>query len=65
VAGNIVLAWILTLPCSAAVGALAYGIVRIFGTGTAGPIVVIAIVSAALLFAFGRRASLSRVATES
>ena len=31
VAGNIVLAWVLTLPCSAAVGALTYGVVRIFG----------------------------------
>jgi PiT family inorganic phosphate transporter len=40
VAGNIVLAWVLTLPCSAAVGALTYGLVRIFGTGSAGPIVV-------------------------
>ena len=28
VAGNIVLAWVLTLPCSAAVGALTYGVVR-------------------------------------
>ena len=40
VAGNIVLAWMLTLPCSAAVGALTYGVVRLFGTGSAGPIVV-------------------------
>jgi PiT family inorganic phosphate transporter len=65
VAGNIVIAWLLTLPCSAAVGALAYGIVRIFGTGTAGPIVVIVIVSATLVFAFARRATLNRLATES
>jgi PiT family inorganic phosphate transporter len=41
VAGNIVLAWVLTLPCSAAVGALTYGVVRIFGDGSAGPIVVV------------------------
>jgi PiT family inorganic phosphate transporter len=40
VAGNIVLAWVLTLPCSAAVGALTFGVVRIFGTGSTGPIVV-------------------------
>jgi PiT family inorganic phosphate transporter len=65
VAGNIVIAWLLTLPCSAAVGALAYGVVRIFGTGTAGPIVVIVIVSATLVFAFARRATLNRLATES
>jgi PiT family inorganic phosphate transporter len=33
VAGNIVTAWLLTLPASAAVGAAAYGIARIFGSG--------------------------------
>ena len=31
VAGNIVVAWVLTLPASAAVGALTYGVVRLFG----------------------------------
>ena len=40
VAGNIVVAWVLTLPCSAAVGALTYGVVRIFGDGSVGPVVV-------------------------
>jgi PiT family inorganic phosphate transporter len=40
VAGNIVIAWILTLPASAAIGALTYLITRAFGTGAAGPIVV-------------------------
>jgi len=43
VAGNIVVAWVLTLPCAAAVGALTYGIVRLFGTGSAGPVVVVAV----------------------
>jgi inorganic phosphate transporter, PiT family len=43
VAGNIVVAWVLTLPCSAAVGALTYGIVRLFGTGSAGPVVVVVV----------------------
>ena len=37
VAGNIVAAWVLTLPCSAAVGALTYGVVRMFGNGSVGP----------------------------
>jgi PiT family inorganic phosphate transporter len=50
VAGNIVLAWVLTLPCSAAVGALTYGVVRIFGEGSAGPIVVAILFLAALAF---------------
>jgi PiT family inorganic phosphate transporter len=64
VAGNIVVAWILTLPCSAAVGALTYGIVRIFGTGSVGPIVVIVLFAAVLSVAFARRASMAEVAPE-
>ena len=40
VAGNIVVAWVLTLPASAAIGAATYGVTRIFGTGAAGPVVV-------------------------
>ena len=40
VAGNIVVAWILTLPAAAAIGALTYGVTRIFGTGAAGPLIV-------------------------
>src|SRR5919107_1923321 len=35
VAGNIVIAWVLTLPCAAAVGGLVYGITRVFGNGAA------------------------------
>src|ERR1700712_1703034 len=33
VAGNIATAWVLTLPASAAIGAVAYGITAIFGSG--------------------------------
>jgi PiT family inorganic phosphate transporter len=53
VAGNIVAAWILTLPAAAAIGAATYGFTRIFGTGAAGPLVVLALagVLAAVLFA--------------
>ena len=40
VAGNIVFAWLLTLPAAAAIGALAYGLTRIFGTGALGPVLV-------------------------
>ena len=40
VAGNIVIAWVLTLPASAAVGALTYGVVALFGADEAGPLVV-------------------------
>jgi inorganic phosphate transporter, PiT family len=48
VAGNIVLAWILTLPCSAAVGAVTYAVVSVFGSGAAGPIVVAGVLLLAL-----------------
>jgi PiT family inorganic phosphate transporter len=44
VAGNIVVAWILTLPGAALVGGATYGLTRIFGAGAAGPIVVTALI---------------------
>ena len=40
VAGNIVLAWVLTLPAAALIGAVTFLITRAFGTGALGPIVV-------------------------
>jgi PiT family inorganic phosphate transporter len=55
VAGNIVVAWLLTLPAAAAIGAAAYGITRIFGTGSLGPAVVAAIGLALVFTAFARR----------
>src|SRR4051812_22246080 len=57
VAGNIVTAWLLTLPCAAAVGAFTYGVVRVFGTGSAGPVVVVILAIVALLVLFTRRAA--------
>jgi PiT family inorganic phosphate transporter len=56
VAGNIVLAWLLTLPCAAVIGALAYGITHIFGTGAAGPITVSLLAMAGAAMVFTRRA---------
>src|SRR3954454_17196819 len=52
VAGNIVVAWLLTLPAAAAIGAATYGFSSLFGDGAAGPIViaVLGIAAAALLF---------------
>ena len=41
VAGNIVTAWVLTLPAAAASGAAVYGVTRIFGHGITGPLVVL------------------------
>ncbi|MDQ4048940.1 MAG: inorganic phosphate transporter [Actinomycetota bacterium] len=55
VAGNIVVAWILTLPAAAAIGAATYGVTRIFGTGAAGPVIVSVLILAAIATAFARR----------
>ncbi|MEZ5078055.1 MAG: anion permease [Solirubrobacterales bacterium] len=56
IAGNIVAAWLLTLPLAAAIGAAAYGVMRIFGTGVAGPLLVTAVGLALLVLLFVRRA---------
>jgi PiT family inorganic phosphate transporter len=65
VAGNIVAAWILTLPCSAAVGAVTYGVVRIFGVGSTGPIVVVILLVLGLLAFAARRVSAGAIPAES
>ena len=40
IAGNMVGAWVLTLPAAGVMGAATYGITRIFGTGALGPVLV-------------------------
>jgi PiT family inorganic phosphate transporter len=55
VAGNIVTAWLLTLPAAAAIGATAYGLSRIFGTGALGPVVVTLMALSLVAAAFARR----------
>jgi PiT family inorganic phosphate transporter len=55
VAGNIAVAWVMTLPCSAVIGALAYGVSRIFGTGALGPVIVALSVAGLVAAALGRR----------
>jgi PiT family inorganic phosphate transporter len=55
VAGNIVVAWVLTLPASAIVGGVTYGVTQLFGDGAAGPVVVSVGVIALLVWIFGRR----------
>jgi PiT family inorganic phosphate transporter len=56
VAGDIVTAWLLTLPAAAAMGATVYGVTRVFGTGAAGPLIVSAVGVALMALAFARRA---------
>ncbi len=55
VAGNIVAAWILTLPAAAAIGGATYGVTRVFGTGAAGPVIVSVVILVAIGVAFARR----------
>jgi PiT family inorganic phosphate transporter len=55
VAGNIVTAWILTIPAAGAIGAVVYGVTRVFGTGALGPIVVSILVLGLIGAIFGRR----------
>jgi inorganic phosphate transporter, PiT family len=55
VAGNIFVAWLLTLPAAAAIGAATYGVTRAFGTGAVGPVVVTVVALALIAVAFARR----------
>jgi PiT family inorganic phosphate transporter len=55
VAGSIVIAWVLTLPAAAAIGALTYGVTRLFGTGAAGPLIVSVAIMAIIAAVFARR----------
>jgi PiT family inorganic phosphate transporter len=54
-AGNIFLAWVLTLPCAAAVGGLTYAISRVFGTGALGPLLVSISLLVLMTVVFGKR----------
>jgi PiT family inorganic phosphate transporter len=55
VAGNIVFAWLLTLPAAAAIGAATYGITAIFGDGALGPVLVSLLALSLVVVAFARR----------
>jgi PiT family inorganic phosphate transporter len=63
VAGNIAVAWVLTLPASAAVGGLTYAVVALFGADEVGPLVVAIALIGALTFAFVRRLAMGRTLT--
>ena len=54
-AGNIAVAWVLTLPAAAAVGAATYGVSRIFGTGALGPLLISVSVIMLIAALFGKR----------
>jgi PiT family inorganic phosphate transporter len=63
VAGNIAIAWVLTLPGAALIGAVAYGVSSIFGSGALGPLVVSISVLGVVLAFFGRRVARGQVLT--
>jgi PiT family inorganic phosphate transporter len=56
VAGDIVRAWVLTLPAAGVFAAAVFGITRLFGSGAVGPIVVTGVLLAGLVATFRRRA---------
>ena len=49
VAGNIAIAWVLTLPAAGLTGAVVYGFSTIFGQGVAGPLVIAALLIGGLV----------------
>jgi len=55
VAGNLVIAWLLTLPAAAAIGAAAYGFTSIFGDGAIGPLLVLTLAIGLGLSLFAQR----------
>jgi PiT family inorganic phosphate transporter len=55
VAGNIFVAWLLTLPAAAAIGGVTYGVSRIFGAGAVGPVLISVTALLLIAFAFARR----------
>jgi PiT family inorganic phosphate transporter len=54
-AGNIALAWLLTLPCSAVIGGLAYALTALFGHEAVGVVLVAIMVAGTVAAAFGAR----------
>jgi PiT family inorganic phosphate transporter len=64
-AGNIAVAWVLTLPAAALIGGLVYAISSAFGSGALGPVVVAVALLAMLVAVFARRLAQHRlVATQ-
>ena len=55
VAGNIMVAWLLTLPAAAAIGAAVYGFSAIFGSGALGPVLITLMALSLVIMAFVRR----------
>jgi PiT family inorganic phosphate transporter len=66
VAGNIAIAWVLTLPAAAAFGAIVYWVQRAFGQGVLGPLVIFVLALGLLLsLLLGRRVRFAQTAEAS
>jgi len=64
VASNIVIAWLLTLPLTALLGAIAYWIAALFGSGVLGPVlIVLAAAGGAAYVVRGRRQPVATLET--
>jgi PiT family inorganic phosphate transporter len=57
IAGNIAVAWVLTIPAAAMIGAVAYGFCSIFGAAAAGPLLIIVSAIGFGLSVLGRRSA--------
>jgi PiT family inorganic phosphate transporter len=55
IAGNIAVAWVLTLPAAALIGAVTWWITSLFGTGALGPVIVSVVLLVGVLVVFARR----------
>ncbi len=60
VAGNIAVAWVLTLPMGMAFGAVVYWVQDVLGAGVTGPLIVIALALAGGLTTMAKRRGVSR-----
>jgi len=63
IAGNIAIAWVLTLPAAAIIGGLVYAFSSIFGSGALGPMVVSLSILGVVLAFFGKRLARGQVLT--
>ncbi|UTI62469.1 inorganic phosphate transporter [Paraconexibacter antarcticus] len=63
VAGNMMVAWLLTIPAAAIIGGAVYGVTSIFGDGAAGPLVVSVASLVLLASLFARRARRGSILT--
>jgi PiT family inorganic phosphate transporter len=55
VAGNMIVAWVLTIPAAGVIGLVAYALTHVFGNGALGPVVVSIMIVGLIAAVFGRR----------